>query len=174
MGGEKESKSKLNNTLRVISKVLNDSNINWFIGYGTLLGIVRDGSCIDGDDDIDIIIDISDSIKLNNLLIEKGFKLWHGNISDAWEERTAIIKTHKSDIYSSIDFYCAITDNYNNFFDSWEGVVWSNCKFFIQKVFQDTTVNLPNNYIKKLINRYGENWKTPQDNKGIFPRNRIL
>ena len=45
---------------------------------------------------------------------------------------------------------------------------------FIQKDFEDTTLNLPNNYIKKIINRYGENWKVPQDNKGIFPRNRIL
>jgi phosphorylcholine metabolism protein LicD len=30
---------------------------NWFIGYGTLLGIIRDESCIEGDDDIDIIVD---------------------------------------------------------------------------------------------------------------------
>ena len=41
-----------------IVTLLNDNNIDkWFVCYGTLLGLVRENSCIDNDDDIDIIIE---------------------------------------------------------------------------------------------------------------------
>ena len=47
----------LNNGLKQIVKDLDEYKINnWFIGYGTLLGIVINNSCINNDD-IDIIID---------------------------------------------------------------------------------------------------------------------
>ena len=53
MVGKKNDKILLNKTLLFIIKLLNDNNIkNWFIGYGTLLGIIRENSCIDGDDDV--------------------------------------------------------------------------------------------------------------------------
>ena len=58
MVGKKQTSEKLNNTLTEIVKILNANNIaNWFIGYGTLLGIVRNRACINNDDDIDILID---------------------------------------------------------------------------------------------------------------------
>ena len=53
--GNNNSQEKLNNTLIKITNLLNENNIHdWFIGYGTLLGIVREDSCIENDDDIDI------------------------------------------------------------------------------------------------------------------------
>ena len=56
MAGISESKDKLNSSLIKISKILNKNKFDqWFIAYGTLLGIVRNNSCIDGDDDIDIM-----------------------------------------------------------------------------------------------------------------------
>jgi phosphorylcholine metabolism protein LicD len=57
MVGRKQNSDTLNATLVKITKILNENSINgWFICYGTLLGIVRENSCIDGDDDIDIVI----------------------------------------------------------------------------------------------------------------------
>lgn len=62
-----------------IIKLLNDNNIkNWFIGYGTLLGIIRENSCIDGDDDVDIIIDKSNYDKVKQLLVENNINLEFG------------------------------------------------------------------------------------------------
>ena len=76
MAGKKNNKTILNNTLKFIIKLLNDNNINnWFIGYGTLLGIIRENSCIDGDDDIDIIIDKSNYDIITQLLIENDIKI---------------------------------------------------------------------------------------------------
>ena len=73
------SKKKLNYTLLFIAKLLNSNNINkWFIAYGTLLGIVRENSCIDNDDDIDIIIHKSNYDIVKNILIENNFKFYPG------------------------------------------------------------------------------------------------
>ena len=58
MAGKKQTSKKLNKTLLII--LLNDNNIkNWFVCYETLLGLVSENSCINNDDDIDIIIEKS-------------------------------------------------------------------------------------------------------------------
>ena len=79
MAGSKNNKISLNKTLMFIIKLLNDNNImNWFIGYGTLLGIIRENSCIDGYDDIDIIIDKSNYDVVKQLLIKNGIEFCYG------------------------------------------------------------------------------------------------
>lgn len=68
------NRANLNN-LFFISKVLR--NIQHFVFFGTLLGLTRHGQLIDGDDDIDIYIDIRyfddvlNSLHENDLLISK-------------------------------------------------------------------------------------------------------
>ena len=44
------------NNLLFIIKILKD--IEYFIFFGTLLGVVRDNSLIDGDDDVDLYVNI--------------------------------------------------------------------------------------------------------------------
>ena len=79
MSGSEVSKIKLNNTLRMISRLLISNEFNhWFIAYGTLLGIVRNNSCIDGDDDIDIICDIKDYDIVKGILLKEKFELEYG------------------------------------------------------------------------------------------------
>lgn len=48
------SSNHLLSALEFISKKLNQ--IDYFVFYGTLLGLVRDGKPIDGDDDVDIMV----------------------------------------------------------------------------------------------------------------------
>ena len=63
--GTKENSEKLNKTLLFLITLLNDNNIkNWFVCYGTLLGLVRENSFIDND--IDIITE-----KINYDIIKK-------------------------------------------------------------------------------------------------------
>jgi phosphorylcholine metabolism protein LicD len=176
MAGEKHSKALLNNTLMFIIKLLNDNNIkNWFVGYGTLLGIIREDSCIEGDDDVDIVIDKTNYDIIKQLMIENNIKLEFGYNID---NNTNILKTKENDNYCSIDFYMATTDIKGNYNDTWENVIWSNCynenNELIQHIWNKNILYLPFNYEIKLLNRYGEDWRIPQNSKGPLPRKKIL
>ena len=176
MAGGIKNQQLLNNTLMFVIKLLNDNNIkNWFIGYGTLLGIVRDNSCINGDDDIDIVIEKSNYDTIKRLMIENGIKLEFGyGIMNS----TNILKTVENSNYCSIDFYMAATDGKGNFHDTWENVLWSNCynekNELIQHMWNENILYLPFNSETKLLNRYGESWRIPQNSKGPIPRKIIL
>jgi hypothetical protein len=180
MGNDKNEYLKnevLNNTLVCISTILNENNINnWFIGYGTLLGIIRNNSCIDGDDDVDIVIDKTNYNIVKDLLIKKGFEFEYkyGNIGNSKD----ILKIKTSEQYCTVDFYMASVDGKGNFNDKWEKTIWSNCyddnNKLIEYIWNDNKLYLPFNYEQKLINRYGENWRIPQKSKGVTPKKLIL
>lgn len=178
MAGFNNSKQILNNTLLFIIKLFNNNNIqNWFIAYGTLLGIIREDSCIEGDDDIDIIVCKTNYETIKKLLLENGFELEYGYTIG---KRTSILKTQFQEEKKlvSIDFYMANIDDNGNFHDLWENVVWTNCytseKKLLEYKWNNEVLNIPFNPEKKLIGRYGESWKIPSDSKGCMPRKRRI
>lgn len=63
-----------NKNLTIICKILNKNKITYFPFYGTLLGLVREGSCIDGDDDIDIMVPYQEKEKIYNIMNGMGMK----------------------------------------------------------------------------------------------------
>jgi hypothetical protein len=161
------SSKDLNDMLIKVINLLNKNNLNqWFLGYGTLLGIIRNNSCINNDDDIDIIIDIKDKKKLNELIDKNNYKYIY-NLPN-------FIKIEIEKNKPTVDFYLAKVDDANNFEDTWESAIWSNSKPFIIKEWNTLKLQLPNNYKTKLINRYGKDWIIPQKSKGIYPRKKIL
>lgn len=141
-GGLPTTKEKLNKTLIQITKDLNEYKIeNWFIAYGTLLGIVRNDSCIEGDDDVDIIISKNESEKLHKLIKDKGYKY-----SMKFTNFTRIVL---NDDLGPIDFYIAIKKN-NDYNDTWEKLTWTNVNPILKKKWNGVNLNLPNNFINKL------------------------
>lgn len=156
--GNKFSSSKLNIILEKISNILikNDLN-NWFIGYGTLLGIVRNNSCINNDDDIDIIIDYNDKNKINEIIKKYNFKIV--------KKANHIYKIELEKNLPTVDFYFSNIEE-NTYIDHWERVIWTNCKPIQKLKWKNTILNIPNEYQHKLLNRYGINWRIPQKNKG--------
>tara|TARA_Y100000589_G_scaffold331879_1_gene387606 strand:- start:3685 stop:4344 length:660 start_codon:yes stop_codon:yes gene_type:complete len=169
MAGNKSSKDKLNLSLIKIIKIFNKYHFNqWFIAYGTLLGVVRDNSCIENDDDIDIICDINDYEKLKALLLKENYELDFGyGINDSKN----ILKTKESINSCSIDFYMTEVDKNGNFNDLWEKVIWTKCyqknsNDFIKLNWNNVLLNLPADYYKKIRKRYGLFWRIPQKNKG--------
>lgn len=56
MGIESNSKSQIDKNFKEIIKLLNNSNINYWLCHGTLLGIIRDNELIPWDHDIDIAV----------------------------------------------------------------------------------------------------------------------
>lgn len=172
MAGKTNTVEILNNTLLFIIKLLNEHDIkNWFVGYGTLLGIVRENSCIEGDDDVDIIIDQMNYDKIKQILIQNGIKIEYGyGIGNSKN----ILKTVHTEKYCSVDFYMANVDTFGNFDDRWERVVWSRCIDLIRHDWNGEIIYLPKNYETKLLNRYGKDWRIPQKNKGPEPKMKII
>lgn len=167
MSGTRTSQEKLNYTLESVCKILLENNIkDWFLAYGTLLGIARENSCIKNDDDIDIIIN-EDYDVLKKTLIKNNFMLTYSyGINDS----KRIIKTIPTQSLASIDFYMATIKDGNDFYDPWERAHWQDCyidsnkKIFEERKWMSTTLHLPKNYESKLECRYG-NWKKPSGGK---------
>jgi len=160
MAGNPQQKSTLNKTLLYVVKLLYHYNMTqWFIAYGTLLGIVRNKSCIDGDDDIDIVCNQMDTEKLKHLFTLNGFK-----ITLVYNHFFRIEKNN----YSPVDFYCA-TVNGDDYHDVWENSIWKNASLngtFIKKKWHGTYLQLPYQYVTKLKKRYGKTWRIPLKSKG--------
>ena len=168
MVGTKDTSEKLNKTLLFLITLLNNNNIkNWFVCYGTLLGLVRENSCIDKDDDIDIIIEKSNYDIIKKILIKNDFKLCY---DCGIRNSKYIIKTKSTSDYSSIDIYMGDYNN-ENVKDLWNKLTIKGCfldtenKTFIEKKWNGQNIYYPNNYERILINRYGKDWKIKIDNK---------
>ena len=169
MSGPKETSEKLNKTLLFLITLLNNNNVKkWFVCYGTLLGLVRENSCIDNDDDIDIIIEKSNYDIIKKILIENNFKLEYGY--GIKKRKQYIIKTKSSSDYSSIDIYMGDYSN-ENVKDLWNKLTIKQCfldtenKTFIKKKWNGQNIYYPNNYERILMNRYGKDWKIKKDKK---------
>lgn len=163
MSGVNTKKEKLNYTLEKVCGILNENNINnWFIFFGTLLGITRENSCIEGDDDLDIMIN-HDYQELRSTFEKEGFTF---TSKFGIKDRQTILKSESCDEYGSIDFYMCNVNKSGDFHTPWHGVISTDSyvnietKTFIYKEWLSTVLQLPKNYEKKLINMYGD-WKTP-------------
>ena len=141
-----------------------------FFFYGTLLGIIRDGSCIEGDDDIDIMI--------NNDFLTLRKKL-HYEFSFHKESHlgttTDIIKTkvegHKKH-FASCDFYICSKEN-DTYFNAWQNVEVKNVE--LEKIsWNGVVLNVPKNS-EKLLEKLYSNWKKFQVQRiKLFMRLHVL
>jgi phosphorylcholine metabolism protein LicD len=166
MAGKEHTENQLNTILIAIIKLLHSYKAtNWFIAYGTLLGIVRNNSCIDKDDDVDIIIDIQQKDLLKQIIKENNFK-YMINANN-------FMKIELERGMPTVDFYLANVDNNGNFNDTWTKVVWSNVYDLHEKEWNNLILYMPNNYETKLENRYGD-WKIPKKSKGLNPQKKII
>lgn len=148
-------RERLNKTLRLVATLIAELP-DWFIAYGTLLGITRNNSCIDKDDDIDIICNIKSKNAILDLFMRYGFRI---QISTA----TFFQLYHKD--YCLIDFYCCTIKD-GTYFDKHENVIWKNCYPLQEKKWKGVVLHLPNNTVNKLSKRYGKTWRVPKQSKG--------
>lgn len=180
MGGVPCNKDDLNKTLIYITNLLNKYNIkNWFIAYGTLLGIIRNDSCIDKDDDIDILVDKSNFDKIKELLKHNGFEIDYGSDTAGYkiDKKTRnIIKTKTTTNYCSIDFYMTEIKNECNIYDIAENILWENCYInnnYIKYKWNNQILFLPHNSEYNLEKIYGKNWRIPIKKEQVIIQEKI-
>lgn len=170
MGGRRTTRGKLNRTLEKVCDILNKNNVHdWFIFFGTLLGIVRNNSCINGDDDLDIMIN-HDYQELRSIFEKEGFEFQtkYQEREKVWIEfPDTMLKTKPNNMYASVDFYMCDVNKCGDFYSPWEKTYIRNVyddiskKTFIKKDWNNVSLNLPLNFEKKLAHMYG-NWKVPR------------
>ena len=153
----------LNKTLRLVATLLIDIP-EWFIAYGTLLGITRNNSCVDKDDDVDILCNKTTMETIKEIFIRNGFKI---NVSS-----NAFLQFSHKD-YCLIDFYCCnVMDG--TYMDTHENVIWKNCYPLQEKKWKGVLLYLPKNKVLKLSKRYGKTWRMPKQSKGTRKHHSIV
>lgn len=163
MSGIKTDKEKLNYTLEAIVNILHKENIDdWFIMFGTLLGIVREDSCIQHDDDIDIVINY-DYKKLRSAFEGHGFAFNHP-VMKRIKEPEKILKSEDDKDYASFDFFICDVNEQGDYYTrtSLYECRMGDCQPFKKKPWRSTILHLPNSYTTKLVSLYGEDWRVPK------------
>lgn len=94
--------------LQYFAKTLNESNLIFWLEFGTLLGYYREHDFIPHDDDLDVGAKIEDQPKINQALIKAGFEL----VRHFYSEKDGIIEECYRYKHTLIDiFYFFKKDN---------------------------------------------------------------
>jgi len=162
----KESRSQVNlENLKFINKHL--SAYDWFIFFGTLLGTVRDGRLIYGDDDIDIYVPHKNRQNITDLLVRNGCTInddrcpYFLQVTRQYNGEVGFIDLYFYELVGNI-----IVEKYN-FSGNWSQPsktlhIPVEIIFPVQQSKVDNvTVNIPK-WPKACVEYiYGRNWKKP-------------
>ena len=167
LGRKKINKINSKKNLELISCFLNKLEIKYVLGYGTLLGAIRDKDFINHDEDIDLCLKIDYfKIFINNLdeLDKTGFKVVR------FDERgflSIMLNNDYIDLYffSNInDQYCECCGNFllSDFFNN-----------TIEIDFLGNKYSIPKEYEKWFLLEYGETWNIPIEYKQNIIKEKI-
>lgn len=167
--------------LKKIDEVMSENGYNYWVDFGTLLGIYRDGNLIKHDFDIDIgLKKVEFNSGLEKVLIKNGFKkikeysafgeiveqtwVWNGVHIDLflYEEDNNSIFAY--DFYTNDEaIYVKVNKNIRKCTNLQARVCYVP-KVNVKKInFKDFMVNVPENTHEYLEANYGPNFMTPDD-----------
>lgn len=160
-------------TLQKARGVLRENHLKWWISAGTLLGLYRDGSLIPHDNDVDVSVDASSVLHGGALIADfynQGFELVR-NSSMGTDTAQLAFLDKENNVILDISFYYLRGKNYVK---STEFGDFSHPRKFIDKLssikFGGDTYPAPSSTEEFLARRYGEDWRTPKNNKGDWRR----
>lgn len=162
------------NLLKELVETLNKYNFKYFLDFGTLLGIVRDGKIIEWDSDIDISIYSNELDKLKKI-IEKNLEELTNKFKVTW--RFEEIINEENNLESLILSFRDKKKNLNEFPISFSAIMFNKTHAYqvmnkVPKVhfakhetidYQGEKVRVPYDYKKYLALTYGD-WRTPIKN----------
>lgn len=174
-------KSLMKNGLKTITemgKVLEEAGCNYFVDFGTLLGIVREGQLISHDLDMDIGVILDQEQKMENireLLETNGFiRTEYFTYLDKIVEESYVKNKVKIDIFyyelEDEQMYCYFSFRdestvYQNDFEYTASKLYFSRVTEVEHLSTETfAVVIPKNSEKVLEEKYGKNWRVPDKN----------
>ena len=177
MGGSSITTENLDTGIKLFSKLFIQEKIEHFVFFGSLLGLVRNGAPIEGDDDVDFYVNIKNRSSVIEVLSSIGIKpnFHHRpNHTNFFIQAAGSVngKAFRVDFY----FYDAETDK-NFVIDSWNFTGIQNdtekkpnvLKIpkpliypLYKQVYKSQEVYLPRHPEIICEFLYGINWKIPQ------------
>ena len=161
---KKIQEQNFKNLLEVSSII---KNMEYFIFYGTLLGIVRDNNVIIGDDDVDFMVSLkSKKLLLKKMSLIKSFKL-NKKVSNNYF--TQFVKLKKG-VKTFVDFYFYLNDSKKDYIvdkHNWLGNICDERfalhfpKKMIFPINKKGRFNIPRNSKNICQYLYGKTWSIP-------------
>lgn len=149
-----------------------ENNIEYYLAYGTLLGVIRDGELIPWDDDIDIQVKSENKKKLESIFlnIEKKLVDSHPSVrlefitNEENKVKNRIIVKQDDKIIFNVDF--TFLENRGHYYLEnntyiYEVKYYNKPKHIEWKSIQ---ICIPNDHTELLEYIYGEGWKIPNKN----------
>lgn len=162
------------NVLKVASRALNEIDVFFWLEFGTLLGVIRDGKLIEHDTDIDVGVMLKDySWKIEETLTKHGFvktRKFEIDGGDYGIEESYELNGVSFDIFyftkKEDKMYCHLFPyDQNKNFVVRELYTWAT--EFKKIEWQGTSVNIPKDSHRRLTDTYGDytikikDWYTP-------------
>lgn len=173
--------------LEFITSNLSRINVLYWLDFGGLLGVVREGDIIDGDDDLDICATLTDHEKvvsyfaqINNdqyceYYVEKNTK--HRVCGDFGGDALLLyqIRPKNTDNKALLDLFFFEDDGAGRLKSMW---TWKDDTFIdtifpLQQVYVEKwgfSVNIPNEAGTRLVEKYGSDYMTPTSQKNTWGR----
>jgi hypothetical protein len=145
--------------LKLVDETAREHNIPYYVAFGTLLGIIREGGFIKHDRDMDLTVLPSDSSLLPFIkgLISKGFVFELAYLID--NERFYEFRVRYKEI--SIDFFLPQENGSFLVFFISQNIITYPKPSIDRLPVKYFSINIPSNINDHLEWCYGENWKVP-------------
>lgn len=164
--------------LKDLDRIFRETETEYWLSCGTLLGFYRDGDFIGHDTDTDVCVSIE---CLNKSLLDKiadqGFNIlrMHGRVDNGFE-----ITLIKNNIKTDLFFFYKNKDNWfhsvyaNHSAGSYDKFDYEFKPFTLkEKEYLGHTFFVPQNEEEVIIQQYGKDWRVPNKNWSYFnsPKN---
>jgi len=151
-------------------KSFNLTGIDYWLDYGTLLGIVRSGELLSHDLDLDIgMMGTTNRELIHNTLISTGFK-FHRAIHVGNNPKPVEVTYSKAGVKIDIFFYKSTMDHLTGYLIDGHPPSDKVREIIIPSITTTSTIyrgqplKIPKNPENRLIHTYGEEWMIPDKN----------
>jgi hypothetical protein len=164
MAGDSKSRERLRRLYSKVMSAVDASGVDVILFYGTLLGLIRGGDFIEGDDDVDVLIAHRDLDALK-LVVDKTEGLSGRTLGEAPRQ---LYQIYAGDV-GPFDVYTYHVLNRTDVLVVWEAMIYSTNDIFPARraSFHGHRVLVPRNPHQLLSDTYGSGYMTPMS-KGMY------